>query len=329
MKKLGLMVCGSFPDIRVGRITEGLSDAGWDHDLLTRRVPAQFSHAYRSMRADPYWDYNDYVVEISRSGAEIIHVHCELYDYWPVAAAINAADGRPVIANIHDLSCARSGSLFDPWEPRALAGADALVWVTDGQRDFAKSVYGLADRPSCTVTNYASSSCHIDRPILSHIGGVVYAGGIQPRGDIASKRDLSPMVDALGGQVHIYPGNDFSEYGIIHAVEYEYPLYMERLARHDWGLAGFPVPDPSWEHSFPTKVGEYLAAGLPFIAMNVPELIPLAKAGLGIHVTSLADLKRAARQDPKPYAKRVKASRGRYTSQKACRPLAEMYGALL
>lgn len=320
------MVCGNWPDVRVGRITEAMRDQGWEHDVICRRPPAQFYHVYSSIRSCPYWDWADFQREIRNSDAEVIHVHGEQYDYWPVLAAREVTD-RPIILNCHDLVCARPESVFDAYEADALATADAHVWVTNEQREFAKKVGLRTDIPNITITNYPTSSAFVDKPMLSHIGGIVYAGGIDKRGDDVNFRDFSEVADTV--PLHIYPANTFEgdgTYGILHELEYDYFLLPHRLARHDWGFAGHVKPNDAWGHSFPTKVGEYWAAGLPFVALNVPLMQEYADIGMGVMVKRPSDL--ANLPDPKPYRKAVLANRGRFTMQRLAPELAALYGRL-
>jgi hypothetical protein len=328
-KRLGLMVCGTFPDVRVGRITEAMNDNGWEHDVICRRPPVQLDYAYRHIRSCAYWDWPDFVREIRNSKAEVIHVHGELYDYWPVLAAKEAGDDRPVILNCHDLVCARQESLFDVYEADALANADAHVWVTDEQRDFASKLGLVTDKPTAVISNFPSSSVFVDKPLFPHIGGILYEGGIDKRGDDSNRRDFSAVADALDGNLHILPANTFvgdETYGIVHDLEYDYSLVCQRIAQYDWGFAGHAEPNPAWGHSFPTKVGEYWAAGLPFVSINVPLLQQYADKGMGIVIDSLSQLKRLP--DPKPYRKAVLNLRGQYTVQREIPALAKMYGGL-
>lgn len=327
-KRLGLMVAGAFADVRCGRITEALSAHGWEHDLLTTRMPPQFAHVYREIDSDPFRTYRSYVEAIKRHPAELIHVHGELYGFWPLYAALEGANGRPVIFNVHDLPSA-CGGVFDPMEQECIEKADALVWVTDEMATWA-STYGIAvDKPSCTISNYPSSSVFIDSTPLPHIGGVVYEGGCDKRGTPGAWRDQSYMADALGGQLHIYPGNPGVDYGIVHPTETTYPLLIHRLAQHDWGLVGaWPANDDLWNQSVPTKTFEYMAAGIPFIALNMPRLKPLCKAGFGRYAYSLEDLPKLAKLDPAPYRAKVLAHRHEYALENHIQPLVDLYAGL-
>ena len=121
---------------------------------------------------------------------------------------------------------------------------------------------------------------------MPHIGGVVYEGGCEKSGTPGAWRDQSAMSDALGGKLHIYPGGPHPDYGIVHPTELHYPLLIQRLAQHDWGFVGVWPANEAWTQTVPTKAYEYLAAGIPILAMNCPLLKPLCMAGMGRYVKS-------------------------------------------
>lgn len=327
--KLGLMVAGDFPDVRCGRITEAMQAHGWQHDVITAKYPPQFSHVYRSIDANPYRTYRQFVDAIAAHPAEVIHVHGELYGLWALHAALEGANGRPVILNVHDLPSARAGGVFDVYEKSAIEAADALVWVTDAMRDFAKRGGISVDKPSCVVSNYPSRSIFIDGTPLPHIGGVVYEGGAEKRGQVAGWRDMSPIADALDGALHIYPGNPGCDYGILHETELHYPLLIQRLAQHDWGFVGVWPANEAWTQTVPTKAYEYLAAGIPILAMNCPLLKPLCMAGMGRYVNSLEELAKWSKRDPAPFRAAVLAKRDEYALDNFIQPLVDMYSKLV
>lgn len=317
------MVTGEFPCIRAGRFTHALNDAGWQHDVVCRAYPPQFASSYRFIDFDPYRTRDDIKEAVARSEAEIIHVHNE--PNWPVIDIKEVTD-KPVILNIHDLACARPTSPMDEYEAEAMEKADAHIWVTAEQRLYAADAGLCVDKPHVIVGNYASSSVFIDKPVLPHIGGIVYEGGCDPKGS-GGWRDLTEVVDALDGNLHIYPGGADPGYGIVHEPVYEFPLLIHELTRFDWNLA-WGLSAPGWMHSIPTKVFDGFAAGVPIIT-NIPTIKPFCDIGMGVFIEDLRDLPRVARLDPKPYKKAVMANRSRFTTEREIEKVAELYKALL
>jgi hypothetical protein len=323
------MVAGEFADVRCGRLSEAMQAHGWQHDLITAKAPPQFGHVYRNIDYNPHRTYKGFVDAIAAHPASIIQVHCELYGMWVVGAALEGAHGRPVVANVHDLPSARPGGAFDIYEKSAIESADALVFVTEEMRDFAKRGGISVDKPSVVVSNYPSASIFIDGTPLPHIGGVVYEGGAEKRGQVAGWRDMSPIADALDGNLHIYPGNPGCDYGILHETELHYPLLIQRLAQHDWGFVGVWPANEAWTQTVPTKAFEYIAAGIPILAMNCPLLKPLCMAGMGRYVNSLEELVKWAKRDPAPYREAVLRLRDNYSLDKFIAPLVSLYEGLL
>jgi glycosyltransferase involved in cell wall biosynthesis len=322
------MLSAGYLDVRAGRCAQALSEHGIVSEAVSWRVPPQFRHAYESIIADPLMDWRDLVAHVKKSKADVIHVHCELQGYWAALAAKEGAGDRPVICDIHDLNCARTQAMFDPHELSGFNAGDAYVWVTQEQRDYAER-FGLTaqGKPEVFLTNYASSSVFIDKTRLPHIGGLVYAGGIARRGEVDSERDLSLIADLV--PLHVYSGGDDPDYGICHKQEVRYPLYIQRLAQHSWGLVGTPTPQTSWLQSMPTKLTEYFAAGIPIVAMNVPLAREFCEMGMGVYLDDIRDLPRVLTLDPKPYRKAVMAQRRQFCIERIIEPLVEMYRGLV
>ena len=322
-----LFISTGYLDVRAGRAALALKDHGIEAEGLCFRWPPQLRDAYTHLTVDPLMDWRDIQRFVKASKADVIHIHGELYGYW-LAQCVREATDRPVILDCHDLACARPNSLLDAYEQRAFQMADAFVWVTQEQRDFGLKM-GLAalGKPEVFVTNYVTSSAFIDKPLLPKIGGVVYAGGISKRGDGSQERDLSAVADQI--PLHIYCGSpEPPDYGINHPQEVHYPLYIQQLARYDWGFCGHPFQATSWLQSMPTKATEYFAAGIPGIFMNVPACREFAERGMGVYIDDIRDLKKVASLDPKPYRKAVMAQRREFTVERIIDPLVELYRGL-
>ena len=157
----------------------------------------------------------------------------------------------------------------------------------------------------------------VDKPMLPHIGGIVYEGGLDKRGAEGAWRDLSPIADYLeahGSELHIYPANPGIDYGKLYQMELDYRILIHRLAQHDWGITGTAVPELSWLTTFPNKIGDYFAAGIPFVAVNTPLVRDLAEEGFGICIDNLEHLRDLP--DVKPFLKSIKANRMRFTMER-------------
>jgi hypothetical protein len=322
------MVQGTYPCVRAGKITEALVPRDWSHDVLCLKHPRQLEGAYRGLIYDPFMSPRDLGRRIAEHEAELVHVNNA--PNWPVIVAKEYAGGRPVILDVHDLTCSMPGFALDIYEEEAFRAADAFVFVTEEQRD-----YGIAEgldiegKPYAVIANYASASLMIDHPVLPHLGGVVYEGGLSPRGEANAIRDLSPVADALGDRFHVYPANTGVDYGVVHTTEGEYPLLIHRLSQHDWGFVGTSTPVPACDHSLPNKIYDYLGAGIPLLAMHVPLVRPLCEDGLGVYCDTLEELVSASERDPAPFAEAVREQRERFVMDAHIDVVAELYETLV
>lgn len=320
----GIMVTGEFPCVRAGKITEAMDIP---HSVVCRKYPPQLEEVYTSITALQSATADELVDAVMREDGDIIHVHNE--PNWPVVKLKEAGESRPIIFDVHDVTSARPDSPTDPYERFSYEAADAFVFVGEQQRDFCISQgFAVEGKPYVCLANYASHSTEVEKPVMGHVGGIVYAGGLDPRGATGAWRDLSAIADALPGAFHVYPGNPGIDYGIVQPTILEYRLLTHYLARHDWGFSGTPQPIEAWTHSFPNKFAEYMMAGIPLVALNNPVLKPFCDEGLGIYLDDIGQLPNVARTDPKPYAKRVREQRYRFTMRYNIEPLNDLYQTL-
>ena len=315
------------PRIRAGKMASALAGCGWEFDVLGLKYPAVYERAYRTITSDPYLTAAS-MAEFARAHpADLLLVNNE--PNWPVAAFRKAAGKRPLVLDVADIQSQRLEGWIDPWESEAFELADAYVFVTEAQREWALE-QGLAGahKPSALLSNCVLAAEMIDSTPLPHLGGLVYQGGADKRSARGGWRDLSSLADALGGELHLY--GDTVDYGISHGTELEYALLIQRLARHDWGFVGSPMPSLAWAKTLPNKIYEYFAAGLPVIVMNAEQCRPFCDAGMGVYcesVAEVADLVRSA--DAEPLRAAVRELRAQFTMEASIGPLAEMLDTLV
>ncbi|GAB4278031.1 MAG: hypothetical protein Kow0056_09910 [Coriobacteriia bacterium] len=327
-KRLGLMISGNFPCVRSGKMTHAMNNHGYEHDALCLKSPRQFLESYREIIHNPLMTKKEMGELIRSHPAEILHIHNE--PNWPVIVAKEYAEGRPVVLNVHDLACARPNEAIDPFEAEAFDAADAFIFVSEQQREYAiRQGLPVGNKPYAVIANYVSSSMLVDEKLLPHIGGIVYAGGTDPRSGGQKWRDYSPLADKLGGQLHIYAGNPGTDYGIVHETIVQYPVLMHRLAQHDWGFTGTYRGDiMAHQHSVPNKIFDYFAAGIPIIAMNVPLAQEYVRLGMGLYAGVLDDVVRVQKIDPRPYRKAVLEHRERFTMEARISAVTDLYHSL-
>jgi hypothetical protein len=314
------------PRIRAGKMAKALRGHGWEFDALGLMYPTVYANAYRTVTTDPYLTSTSLREFVAAHPADLLLINNE--PNWPVAAVRDGARGRAVVLDVADFQSQRDAGYVDPYEREALALADAYVFVTADQRTWAiEQGLASAEKPFALLANQVLASEMIDSTPLPHLGGLVYQGGLDPRGARGGWRDLSSLADAAGGQLHLY--GDSVDYGISHGSEPEYALLIHRLARHDWGFVGSPVHTLAWEKTLPNKIYEYFAAGIPVVVMNAEQCRPFCEDGMGIWCESVEEVAEVARSvDPTPYRETVFARRAEFTMEAHIAPLAEMLAQL-
>ncbi|MEI7815182.1 MAG: hypothetical protein WCJ13_10385 [Coriobacteriia bacterium] len=315
------------PRIRAGKMASALRGRGWEFDVLGLQYPAVYEGAYRSITADPYLTHASMLAFAEQHHADLLLVNNE--PNWPVGVWREAAGGRPLVLDVADIQSQRPSGFVDPYEAQAFDLADAYVFVTEGQHEWAVD-RRLVDpeKPYAVLSNNALAREMIESTPLSHLGGLVYQGGLDMRSARCGWRDLSGLADAMNGQLHLY--GDSVDYGISHGTELEYSLLIHRLARHDWGFVGSPVPSIAWNMTLPNKIYEYFAAGIPVVVMNAAQCRPFCDEGMGAYcetVEQVADWVRTV--DPAPYRRAVIERRGELTMEAHIGPLAQMLASLV
>ena len=323
------MISGNYPCVRASKITAALRALGHPHSAIALKAPPQLPEVYHLLDVNRWQSADEMGRRIAEHPARVVHFHNE--PHWPLPVAAANANGRPVIFNVHDVARARRGEASDQWEDQAYRDADAFIFVSEEQREYALEVgLEVGDRPYITVPCYALRETFVTDSPYPRVGGVVYAGGCHPRSGGRYWRDLSPISDALGGELHLFPGQVKKPgYGILHQPEWDYRRLIHRLSAFDWAFAGVPHAHHGYEHAIPNKPFDAFAAGIPVIAMNVPLLRPILERGLGIYCESYAEVREAARTDPTPFKARVLELRDEYTMDRLAPEIIRLYRVAL
>lgn len=202
-------------------------------------------------------------------------------------------------------------------ERRALARADAIVVLTHQLKNELVAAFPgrITVIPCCTdVTSFAAAATRrdlireqlglSDRTVVLYVGKftgwymaeemVDFFLALAERVDRAHFLVLSQSEQAVIAEAFARRGVSADNFTITSCPRDELPAY---LAAADLGLALIRA-DPSTIACSPTKLGEYLAAGLPVVATagvgDVDALLADARAGVLIHDTALAGLIAAA-----------------------------------
>jgi len=234
--------------------------------------------------------------------ADLFHVHTE--PFWFVMTIREVIPDAIVLLDIHDSMMYRfdEANRQSSEERAAVEQADGYVYVSDKCKEVTEGwVPSAAKKPSIILPSYVPERFYKLR-CWTRVGGVVNEGrcDIMDAGDYydyCKYHDLAKVFKSEGVRFTLYGGNGeercVSEYKDADFMGHKpYEEMMKQLGEYDWGLCGNLVPYPEWDVAFPNKLFEYLAAGIPVVAMNAPVVGEFVeKHGIGISVSSVQELK--------------------------------------
>jgi len=139
---------------------------------------------------------------------------------------------------------------------------------------------------------------------MPYRGGVVYEGGIQPNANTPQPdiyrfldfRSLATSLNEMQVPFHMFGGDMthapyYVPLGAVCNPSASYAALIRLMSRYDWGFYGSTDPHPQITKTFPNKVFEYVAAGIPVITLNGGEAAEWVVAnGVGIALEDIKEL---------------------------------------
>jgi glycosyltransferase involved in cell wall biosynthesis len=276
---------------------QGLSHRGWQVSLVASNVPSQVVEGVRvhGVRVPKSRLLRALVggyraAHAARAiDAEIYHFHDPELLIWKWLLALG---GRLVVYDMHEYV---PGAITTrPWIPSGVRQTLARCWrllerltlrrtpVVLAERSYAKHYPWLPRK--VVVLNLPDTETLLSIPPTAHSSRVVYVGRVsRGRGSLRMieavrllrERGLDVELDIVG------PVAEAHREELVAAIEharvpnvrmhgYMKPLEAWRLAAG--AIAGLAVlePEPNYVESFPTKMFEYMALGLPVIVSDFP-----------------------------------------------------------
>ncbi len=304
-----------------------------DVHLLAHRIPVNVD-CYKTIA---HWHNSTHLMNELKlhSDADIFHIHNE--PNWMVFIVKEVFPNKKVVLDIHDAMKIRS----DKWEDQkteeraAFEMADALVHVNEP----CMKLLGT-DKPQIALPPYPN-----DRDMQYHswyrTGGIVYEGLVQIDKSVkvmqyANYLNLAKGLYDAHIPFHIHSpklnnkeiGDEYKDICFIEKC-LPYRSLLKQLGVYDWGLVGNIDKYKEWRLAAPNKLFEYLAAGLPVIAMNADWCEDfVVKHGVGISVKSVKEIKN--RWDERKECQRnVFIKRRQFTMEKNLEGLENLYKRIL
>lgn len=302
--------------IRVQKMAIPLIEKGHSVHLVAMKIPS-FWEQYKTFTLCTDVEQMLEALKLYAKGSDVDVFHCHNEPSWFVSALKEITD-KPVILDVHDSYLARSTKeeateALDSGEAHIRVHAeernnfqlaDALVFPGEDFRQLVCGEFKLT-QPALTLPSYVPRRFYQYSTREWH-GGLVYEGKVNLPAETKGVHsgfvycDYSEMMDRthkLGMDFHLYSARGdekfrkhYGEKALLHA-----PLAFEELlkslTRHDWGLVGNVTKTREWAVAMPNKLFEYMAAGVPVVAMNADYCSKfIEETGVGITVSGPEEL---------------------------------------
>jgi glycosyltransferase involved in cell wall biosynthesis len=223
---------------------------------------------------------------------DVFHVHNE--PDWLVSLVRKASD-KPIVYDIHDMVSVRTGK-DEPDEDKSIINANAICTVSSEYVDRIRKKLSN-DKPVVEVLSCVPSYLFPKKKCKLQHNGLVYEGGMRGIQEISEQYPYRNWLEAFraitkeGLPVWAYSNSsaeNLRDYAKA-SVQIMGPLHLDELlcnlTAHEVGILGSPTPDPAFDGALPNKLFEYIAAGLPVIALNAPTARRFLEAtGMGVGV---------------------------------------------
>jgi transcription elongation factor Elf1 len=297
-----------------------LIERGHRVHIIAHKIPSFYAHYFTFTLCNDLSQMAEAIrLHVNSGQFDVIHCHNEPSYFVTMVKEIT--DDIPVILDIHDSYLARSTAdeaaaeyekgrfgqhiRVTVEERNNFQLADALVFPGDHFRQVVTSEFKL-EQPALTLPSYVPERFYVYACGDWH-GGLVYEGkvnlpdetktGGQTGFAYCDYTDLAKGMHAAGIDFHLYSGRadeklkqHYQDMAFVHEPAV-YEELMPKISRHDWGLVGNVTKTREWEVAMPNKLFEYMAAGVPIVAMNAAHCAELVlEHGIGIVVSGPEEL---------------------------------------
>ncbi|RPH58189.1 MAG: glycosyltransferase [Acidobacteria bacterium] len=322
------------------RMCRGLSRRNWEVSLVAPNVPAQTVDGVRvvgvrvptSRILRALVGGYRVIVAACAIDADLYHIHDPELLLWKWIFTVRK---RPVVYDMHEYV---PGAISTRrWVAPRLRKVLAVTWAVFERMALRRSLVILAEasyskhytwlRNAVTILNMPDTETLLDISEAEKIDSVIYVGRVSAaRGscqmleamDELRRRGVAVSLDIVGpiAERHKQELTEMLHRRGLECVTlhgYMKPLQAWQLAKRS--VAGLAVlsPEPNYIESFPTKMFEYMALGLPVVVSNFPlyrAVVDSSECGICVDprdASALADAIERLMKD-RPYARRLGAN---------------------
>ena len=262
---------------------------------------------------------------------DIIHAVSE--PSWVVIPCREILPDKKIVYDWHDAQVWRSDKPEEASTEERLVSnwVDAIIVPSESCKKLIET------KLPCIVLPPYVNEQHIAYNAWGYVGGIVYEGRIDPPSakpfmDYAKYMDLCKEFEKKGISFNIFsPSTTKPEVvktyndicALNHGVDHVHLINL--LGMFDWGLCGNLGKFKEWDVAMPNKLFEYMAGGIPIIALNAKETGKFVrKHGVGIEVSSVEEI--MERWDEREQCqKNVMLKRHQFTMEKHIHIVKELY----
>ncbi len=307
-------------------------------------------------RALKTWAINRRMIAVGLStGADVFHCH-DLNTLY-IGHVCKQKTGARLVYDSHELATERNrmGRGWKAWatwnERKWLPSADALIVAGPSWIDRIRDKHGFVPTVSKIVLNVPEVEETIEArdlrtklslpagtPIVVYQGSIQENRGIEPA--IEAVQQLDGVVLVIIGYGYLRPALEESvrKRGLTHKVYFFGPVpnreLLEYTASADVGLCNIVNSSLSYFTTLPNKLFEYIAAGVPVIGSDSPEIGRIVQeTGVGevcdpIDPNALAAAAHKLLADPEPYRLATRRAVERYQWSVEEQHLLDVYSSL-
>ena len=279
MRKPRICVITSHCCIRVLKEAIPLINKGYEIDLVSRRLPAE----WRYFRSYLPWSYES-LAKIIQDKKDIDIFHCHNQPTKLIKIVLDSTD-KPVVADIHDFDSIVN-MRYIPIEKEILQRAAKVIFPTKEYIGWAEDIYDTPDmeKKALVLYSYCSKAMLPKLRVLPSpaYNEVVYEGGIDSYRSLSCFKKVNIYTNVLG----FSPEATLKYQGSSLHIQLEYSKLIQKLSEYAWGLTGSCYDNYNIRVAMPNKLFEYIAAGIPIISYMTDEVSKFIKEyNIGIAIT--------------------------------------------